>query len=1135
MAAFEDRADENDEIAFKDGDTDISQQLMDRYAKSSAAQHRHLVATAAAMRSILTSESLPPSPPAFFAAAISSVDSSTADPTAVSALLTFLSLVVPLVPSGEISATMAREAVAVLVKPIDQEGDKLGVASLRAVVKCIGTLLIGFCDLDDWESLQVGFASLLKFAIDKRPKVRRCAQECLEKLFGSLRKSNVKKEASYTVYGLLEEYKPALSELSSKKIEEGSKVDSTLKSENAEAAHVLNVLSATIPFLSVKVNSRVFSELCKLMAPRFSPLTRQILKAIDTIFKNSEDTIIVPEIEGVITSLTGYLSFYNENPADTIVHVITLLKSALEKVYSIEPTICRSKLPLVCGSLAGLLTSTDDIASQASIVLKDLINSHVDINNLLMEGSLSCEDEDDLPGGDNINAARYVCTILESTLNSCDGIPKEHILTVTALLIKKLGELSYILTKNIILKLADLMKNEKGDASSSQHVQQCIGSAVVAMGPVRLLALLPITLHAESHSCTNAWLIPILRRYIVGASLEYYIDHIIPLAKSLMLASKEAKKSTHGKELRACGHELLRLLPAFCNYPVDVPQKFGSLAKLMVKFIKKKSFMHEAVALSLQMLVNQNKRMPKSSIEIGEAKADISEDAQPELESGFHYSKKTSTKNMKALASSSTQLLQTLVDVFTVSGTEISADFKAAIGCLASTLHSSVRKKILISLLNKFDPAGESEIEGQVNQSNESVDEEKENSSATKTQLKRSAVLDLASSFVEGAKEDLIELIYNLVRQSFQATDEADLRGAYDTLSRVLEEHDWFCSTHFAEVIEMLLSHKTPEDKASSKSRFACFHVLMAHGIQSSAEEENEKAFLILNEMILTLKDGKEEHRKAACDALVMVYTTLQNSSSITGDELCPKLVNMISGYISGTSPHIRSGAVSALSVLIYKDPEICLSSPELLSSVLSLLHTKSIEIIKAVLGFVKVLVSTSQAQDLQNLLKNLLWEILPWSSVSRHYFKSKVTIIVEIMIRKCGTRAVQLATPDKHKTFLQTVLENRSGKFKDKEETNDSQTTSIDPSRVPRKRNHREASSETRGKQDSSMEHNKFKRQKRIHTHTPASDNNGSRTGPKRPGTNRSFGKHREASGNNHKSGKETRKPQKYRFRKAP
>lgn len=48
-----------------------------------------------------------------------------------------------------------------------------------------------------------------------------------------------------------------------------------------------------------------------------------------------------------------------------------------------------------------------------------------------------------------------------------------------------------------------------------------------------------------------------------------------------------------------------------------------------------------------------------------------------------------------------------------------------------------MKKKILISLLNKFDPAGESEIEGQGNQSNDSIDEEKDTHSTTKTQLKR--------------------------------------------------------------------------------------------------------------------------------------------------------------------------------------------------------------------------------------------------------------------------------------------------------------------------------------------------------------------------------------------------------------
>lgn len=54
-----------------------------------------------------------------------------------------------------------------------------------------------------------------------------------------------------------------------------------------------------------------------------------------------------------------------------------------------------------------------------------------------------------------------------------------------------------------------------------------------------------------------------------------------------------------------------------------------------------------------------------------------------------------------------------------------------------------------------------------------------------------------------------------------------------------------------------------------------------------------------------------------------------------------------IMGYLSSASPHIKSGAVSVLSVLVYKDTEICLSIPELVPSLLSLLQGKALEVIK--------------------------------------------------------------------------------------------------------------------------------------------------------------------------------------------
>ena len=52
-------------------------------------------------------------------------------------------------------------------------------------------------------------------------------------------------------------------------------------------------------------------------------------------------------------------------------------------------------------------------------------------------------------------------------------------------------------------------------------------------------------------------------------------------------------------------------------------------------------------------------------------------------------------------------------------------------------------------------------------------------------------------------------------------------------------------------------------------------------------------------------------------------------------------------GYLSGSSPHIKSGAVSALSVLVYQDADICLSMPDIVPALLSLLHTKVVEVIK--------------------------------------------------------------------------------------------------------------------------------------------------------------------------------------------
>ena len=77
------------------------------------------------------------------------------------------------------------------------------------------------------------------------------------------------------------------------------------------------------------------------------------------------------------------------------------------------------------------------------------------------------------------------------------------------------------------------------------QLQECIGSAVIAIGPEKILMLLPINTNAEDLTCSNVWLIPILRNYVVESSLGFFMEHIVPLAESFQRSSSEGTCSNY--------------------------------------------------------------------------------------------------------------------------------------------------------------------------------------------------------------------------------------------------------------------------------------------------------------------------------------------------------------------------------------------------------------------------------------------------------------------------------------------------------------------------------------------------------------------------------------------------------------
>ncbi|KAL5981810.1 hypothetical protein ACLOJK_015875 [Asimina triloba] len=909
----EDNDDEEEAPIKVEASSDICTTLLQRYQKSSAPQHRHLCASAAAIRSILLEEGFPLTPPAYLAAAISSIEDSTSlDPDATSALSSFLSILLPHVPAESLTPHKANEVAAVLARLLRGLPLTAPAATLRSLVKTLGFVLPR-CDVGDWDAVGLPLEILLRFSVDRRPKVRKCAQGFLEKVFMSF-EPVVCKKASKLVASMFEQNMPLAVELSATRISNGSKKELPSKLKHMEVIHLLNTLKIIFPFLSKKVAFKLLPDLSKLLGTHFSALTRHILNILGVLFELRE--IPVSEVVNIIVSVASFVSNCGDNPVDTVMSASTLLKSSLDKLHELDQSAWIRNLPLVFRTIAGLLSSQDDSATQAMEILREMINLH--IGSIISQTSGSQLNYDELDTLES-TAIESVCNVFANLVSASGGISNEHILAVISDLFLKLGGLSSFFTKDIILKLADQVSVVHEQKQDMKHIQDCIGSAVISMGPDKILSLLPITFNAKKLSCSNVWLIPIFKKYIVGASLYFFLEHIMPLATSIQEACSGVKKSPVVRNLQSCVHDLVDLLPSFCRYPTDTPETVEPLVRLLAVLLKDPS-KREIVSTALQELIKQNKEVIKANqdaknspmIPITSTSLSNKEGKEELRNVPSHYSKKTASKNIRHLASSCTDLLQALTDAFFNSPPENRAKLKDAIGCLASITKSSRVKQLFIASLEKIKSAGAaSEHEKSESDIQVFLDMEQEGNAmeAEKEEAHRCLMIEYASTLIEGADEDFVNMVFDYIRPFLlsalvatwktedgvvtgeeavwrmrmtdkgqrcmkggewcrnrrgctsksmrtrkRASDGIGQPEAYYSLTKIFREQPWFYLDRFDEVIDMLLGLKSPVDVASLRSRFMCFHFLLVHQLKNDLGKSNGKAFLVLNEIILTLK-----------------------------------------------------------------------------------------------------------------------------------------------------------------------------------------------------------------------------------------------------------------------------------------
>ncbi|GLI63541.1 hypothetical protein VaNZ11_006530 [Volvox africanus] len=205
-------------------------------------------------------------------------------------------------------------------------------------------------------------------------------------------------------------------------------------------------------------------------------------------------------------------------------------------------------------------------------------------------------------------------------------------------------------------------------------------------------------------------------------------------------------------------------------------------------------------------------------------------------------------------------------------------------------------------------------------------------------------------------------------------------------------------------------------------------------GTLSDVGQKKELAAQLVAEIVLGTKEANKRTRSAAYDLLVGLAHVMDelDPGQLTGSDGeneedameegdggsagkggLYEFFTMVMGGLAAATPHMVSATVMALARLTY---EFAAAMQNLVASllppVLSLLRSKAREVVKAVLGYVKVCAMRLPVEILLPHLGPILEGMLVWAEDSKNKFKLKVRVIVERLARRCGFDAVAAAMP---------------------------------------------------------------------------------------------------------------------------
>ncbi|XP_074532460.1 RRP12-like protein [Halichoeres trimaculatus] len=740
----------------------------------------------------------------------------------------------------------------------------------------------------------------------------------------------------------------------------GSKEDTT-------TLHVLGLLKelmGTFPLGAVK---SCCETLLRVMTLSHVLVTASAMQAFHRLFSGKPNaSSLSAELNAqIITALYDYLP--SENDLQPLLAWLAVMEKAHVHLASLQSSLSLGHLPrLFSAAMSCLLSPHTQVVSAAANTLKTLLTECV-APHMEEMGTIA-------PTASTGNPS-YVCKmfrIVEEGLSYRFHASWPFVLQILGCFYRAAGKQAHPVMTKSLQSLADLRSTPQFPFSG--ELDLAVGGAVESMGPEVVLGAVPlnITGYEDDLEFPRSWLVPVIRDHVKNTQLGFFTSYFLPLASTLKQRAEELEQA--GQKLEAKVYQTLQLqiwtmLPGFCTCPVDLLASFKGIARVLGMAINERPDLRLTVCQALRTIINKSCSTEEVKAELGR----FSKNFLPIFFNVYSQQPAAGEHGNYRMA-----VLDTIKVYLTVTDTQMICTF----------------------LQKATDRL----------------------SGAETNEFTRLSMMDLVIVLAPFVDEGTMTKTFELIRPSLEIKDPAMQKKAYRVLEEMCggdrEECTAFVQANLETLKGVLLETLKNAASPAKRPRLKCLN----HIVKRLNEEHRDFLTALLPEVIICTKEVSAGARKSAYTLLVEIGNAFVRFYGNTKDAMDQYLMLVYAG-LTGSVTMITC-TVLALTRLVfeYKDAIDSGTMEQLLHNICLLLSSRTREIVKAGLGFIKVLLFIMDPKTLASHATVMMEGVGSIKDDVRRHFRNKLKNIFTKFIRKFGFELVKSMLPAEHHKVLANI-----------------------------------------------------------------------------------------------------------------